>query len=123
MGECLRLSQLLRLLKDGDSKTLCHVNYWMGEVLEDFLPNMTAASHAQVTPAYFNSLADIFATSIIEEAFFVHDWRSIRNKQLYKQRVEAFKQTKVEFDAGKPHSIHLAEPAESLHMHKLVVEK
>lgn len=28
------LSQLLRLLKSGDQKSLAHISYWMGELLQ-----------------------------------------------------------------------------------------
>ena len=55
----------------------------------------------QVTPPFFNSLADILVNSRIDEAFSAYNWQIVTNKQLYKKRTENFKQTKVENHAGK----------------------
>ena len=38
MTKAFRSSQLLRLLKNGDSKSIGHINFWIGEILEDFIP-------------------------------------------------------------------------------------
>ena len=83
MGECLRLSQLLRLLKDGDEKSLNHIDFWLGQILEDFIPTFGQSRHPRVTPSIYNSLADIFTTMRLSDAFSSLDWKRVTNKQLY----------------------------------------
>ena len=100
MGECLRLRQLLRLLENGDEKSLNHTLYWIGPILVDFLPDMRITSFSKVSPSIYNSLAEIFTDMRISEAFTTLNWNKVTNKQLYKHRTASFPSSKVEEDAG-----------------------
>ena len=45
-GKALMLSQLLRLLKSGDIKSIGHIGYWMGVLLGDFVNGIDGGQHA-----------------------------------------------------------------------------
>ena len=59
----LMLSQLLRLLKSRDRKSLGHVGYyyWIGELLSDLLPGINDGEHAEEVPAYFDPISQLVA--------------------------------------------------------------
>ena len=59
MAKCLRISQLLRLLRDGDDKALHHIDYWMGEMLVDFKAEFGSCRHRQSIPSFFMGLAEL----------------------------------------------------------------
>ena len=99
MGDCLRLSQLLRLLKNGDDKSVNHILYWMGPVLVDYLPDTRISRHALVSPAMYNSLAEVFTDMSISDAFNTNNWNIVTNRQLYRHRIASFPSPKVQEDA------------------------
>ena len=102
MGKSLRISQLLRLLKDGDAKTLHHVDYWMGEVLMDFNSEFGSRRHSLSTPSYFMTLAEsVTDARISDSSLTVNNWKIVTNKILYRQIVSTFPRTKVEEDMNK----------------------
>ena len=46
MSRSLQLSQLFRLLKSNDEKSVGHIGYWIGDCLEDFNSELGAMEHA-----------------------------------------------------------------------------
>ena len=101
MAKCLRISQLLRLLRDGDDKTLHHIDYWMGEMLVDFNEEFGSCRQRQSIPSFFMSLADLVTEARISETITVNNWKIVTNKLLYRQIISGFPQTKVEDDIGR----------------------
>ena len=83
MCSSLMLSQLLRLLKSGDSKTLGHVGYWVGELLSDFVVGLGGGQHAEVIPEYFEQLADLVANALASDLITRDGWRTLTNKIIY----------------------------------------
>ena len=53
MSNALLSSQCLRLIRSGDSKSLAHLDYWVGSLLADVVPVMGLGEEALVTPEYF----------------------------------------------------------------------
>ena len=100
MKKSLRMSQLLRLLKNGDEKTVQHIAYWIGEILEDLVPDLSSEEYSRNLPNYFLSLADLVAENIVAETVSSINWNSITNKMIYLQYVKNFPPTKVELDHG-----------------------
>ena len=100
MSKSLRLSQLLRLLKDGDAKTLHHVDYWMGELLATFRPEFGNCNHPRASPGFFMSLAEIVTDAMISRFLTENNWKNTTNKMLYSQHIMSLPQTKAEDDLG-----------------------
>ena len=100
MCNSLMLSQLLRLLKSGDSKTLGHVGYWIGELLSDVVVGLGGGQHAEVIPEYFEQLADLVANAFASDLITRDGWRTLTNKIIYADHANSFPVTKVERESG-----------------------
>ena len=64
MADSLLFSQLCRLLRSGDKKTLGHVSYWLVDLLVSLAPDLEqlrARARATETPEYFHHVADLVA--------------------------------------------------------------
>ena len=96
----LLLSQLLRLLKSEDTKSMAHIGYWMGDLLADFVPGFSGGQHARTTPEYFNYLADLVTEAQISEIITTSNWKEATCKSIYFEYAKAFSTPKVEIDAG-----------------------
>ena len=100
MAQSLLLSQLLRLLKSGDSKSLSHVGYWIGELLGDFLPGIELGEHAGGNAEYYDHLATVVMDARINDQVTVENWKLVTNKFIYMGYSEDFPLPKVEAEAG-----------------------
>ena len=82
MGQSLFLSQFLRLLRNGDRKSIGHVWYWIGEILGDLLPDWDPSHtrNSQTVPQYFESLAHKLIQAKMSETVTESNWRQITNK-------------------------------------------
>ena len=100
MSQSLLLSQLLRLLKSEDSKSVSHVGYWIGELLGDFLPGIELGEHAGVNAVYFDYLATVVVDARIGEQVTVENWKKVTNKSIYLGYSDEFPVPKVEAEAG-----------------------
>ena len=96
MSKSLRMSQLFRLLKNADMKTLNHIDYWIGEALADFHPDLGHCQNPPVIPSFFMNLAEIVTDSRLSGAVTVNNWKMITNRIIYRHYVSQFPQTKVE---------------------------
>ena len=62
MADSLLFSQLCRLIRSGEEKTLGHVSYWLGDLLQSLAPNINLVQRrALVTPEYFGYIAELVA--------------------------------------------------------------
>ena len=59
MANSLLLSQVLRLMKTEDQKSIRYVGYWMGELLGDLLPGIELGEQAADSVVYFDYLATL----------------------------------------------------------------
>ena len=53
MNDSLIVSQCLKLIKSADLKSLAHLRYWLGPILEDIVPAQSQVLMAVDTPEYF----------------------------------------------------------------------
>ena len=100
MGSSLLLSQLLRLLKSGDSKSMGHVDYWIGQLLGDLVMGFGRGQHAEVIPEYFAQLARLVADALASDLLSGSGWREVTNKLIYREHAESFVVPKVERETG-----------------------
>ena len=105
MSNSLLLTQLLRLLKNGDFKSLRSVDFWIGEVLSDIFPNLDQQLHAVNTPSYFQILAGLIADAQISDLLTSTNWENITNKVVYDHEIGNLPAPKVELDLGIPFSL------------------
>ena len=98
MGKSLLLSQLLRLLKSGDAKTVNHIFYWMGPVVEYLIPDRALSDYSNSFPTYYETLAQILMDAKIAETVSHLNWKSITNKIIYKSLEDNFPPCRIELD-------------------------
>ena len=96
MAKSLRLSQLLRLLKSGDDKSVSHIWFWIGSLLEDLIPDRGQAELINIVPKYYESLAEILADAKISGTVSSLNWRFLTNKLIYKSLEDTFPKCKIE---------------------------
>ena len=94
------LTQLLRLLKSEDDRSVGHVVYWTGQILEDLMPGVFVGVYAPVVPNFFLKLAEIVADAMVSETISPFDWKSVTNKSVYTSHAKCFEITKVEDGQG-----------------------
>ena len=99
-SKALLMSQLLRLLKSGDRKSLSHVGYWMGELLGDLVDGIDDGEHAQDVPAYFDHLSQIVVEVKSSDYFNQCSWKNLTSKTIYVNFLKSLANPKVERDAG-----------------------
>ena len=82
-SKALPMSQLLRLLKSRDRKSLSHVGYWIGELLGDLVNGIDDGEHAQDVPAYFDHLSQIVVEVKSSDYFNQGSWKTLTSKTIY----------------------------------------
>ena len=100
MSKSLLLSQVLRLLKSGDEKSISHVGYWIGELLGDLLPGIEVGEHAEGSTVYFDYLSSLVVDAKIAEQITVENWKLVTNKIIYIGFSLDFPVPKVEIESG-----------------------
>ena len=99
MSRSLLLTQLLRLLKHGDSQARNAVDYWIGEILSDIVLVLDQRVHAKNIPSYFQHLACLVADAKIGDIIDASNWETITNKIIYQNQIGDFPPPKVELEA------------------------
>ena len=105
MSRSLILTQLLRLLKFGDHKSLGHASFWLGEILEELNSDFNLGFHPKDSPAYFQYLAYLITDVQIMDLLTVENWKVISNKIVYKSFVQSLPDPKIEVEAGSSMSL------------------
>ena len=99
MAKSLRLSHFLRLLKNGESRTLSHIQYWIGEVIDDLIPGMALGEHGSASQ-FFDDLATLVTDARIGNVMMLSDWKRLTNKAIYLKFIVTFPSPRVELNAG-----------------------
>ena len=93
MADALLFSQLCRLIKSGEKKTLEHAFYWLGDLLESLVPSINLGLgqlRAQQTPEYFAYIADLVVEMKISEKVTAENVKNITNKIVYDEMTFSF---------------------------------
>merc|ERR1712055_182488 len=91
MADSLLFSQLCRLIKSGEKKTLGHASYWLGDLLQNLAPDINLGQQrAPVTPEYFGYIADLLAEMMINEKVSAGTMKSLTNKKMYAEITSSF---------------------------------
>ena len=98
-SKSLLLSQLLRLIRDGDDKTLNHMFFWIGDVLNDLVPSVSQPFHFHKIPFFYETLAHIVVEAKLSGTVSLGNWRLVTNKMLYRNYVSTLPLTKIEQDS------------------------
>ena len=99
MIKSLRLSQFLRLLKNGEERTLAHVKYWVGEIIDDIIPGMALGEHGS-SSRFFDDMAILLADAKLKDIITVTGWKMLTNRAIYKRHIQSMPSSKVELEAG-----------------------
>ena len=99
LSKSLLLSQLLRLLRSGDVKSVQHASYWLGELLEDLGLGLDVSEHATYLPEYYDGFADLLVEAIAAGWLSRNGWSTLSNKIIYAEHSKNFPMVKVEREA------------------------
>ena len=83
MASALLTSQCVRLIRSGDSKTLRHLEFWLGDLLGVLSTNYTTGSVVIDTPTYYEKIGVHLTDLMILDALNASNVSSIRNKDIY----------------------------------------
>ena len=107
MADALLFSQLCRLIKSGEKKTLEHAFYWLGDLLESLVPSINLGLgqlRAQETPEYFAYIADLVVEMKISEKVTAENVKNITNKIVYDEMTSSFPPPKVVMQSDRDYS-------------------
>ena len=96
MSKSLILTQLLRLLKSNDLKSVDHLGYWVGEILADFLPGLDNGDHSENLGGYYGYLSSLIVDIKLADYVNQGNWKVITNKKLYSALCQDLPSPKVE---------------------------
>ena len=99
MCKSLLLSQLLRLLRSGDVKSVQHVSYWLGELLEDLGLGVVLTFHSSDLPEYYDTIANLIVEGIAAGWLSRGGGCLMSNKIIYAEYSKNFPVAKVEREA------------------------
>ena len=97
MCRSLLLSHCLRLLRSEDDKSIKHIDYWMGALLEDIDPKLGKTVQADKTPEYFTTIGGYFADIMVSGFLTTDSLPRITNKLIYRESSD-FPTVKVVLD-------------------------
>ena len=100
MSKSLLLSQVLRLLKSEDQKSIGHLGYWIGEVLGDLLPGVELGDHALVSVEYYDYLASLVVEAKLADQVTAGNWKTITNKTIHLGFREGFQFPRLKWRQG-----------------------
>ena len=105
MADSLLFSQLCRLIKSGEKKTLGHAFYWLGDLLQSLAPDINLGqARATEIPEYFVYIADLVAEMTISENVSAGTVRSLTNKKVYAELTSSFPPPKVVMESNRDYS-------------------
>ena len=105
MANSLLFSQLCRLIKSGEKKTLEHVSYWIGDLMESLEPGINVGQlRAPETPEYFAYIADLVVEMMISEKVTAGSVKNLTNKMVYAEMTSSFPPPKVVMQSSREYS-------------------
>ena len=104
MSKSLLLSQVLRLLKSGDEKSITHMGFWVGELLGDLLPGIELGDHCEKGGEYFDYIASLIVEAKLGELIDKDNWRTTTAKALCWGWDKSCPLSKVEKESSFPMS-------------------
>ena len=109
MADSLLFSQLCRLIKSGEKKSLAHAFYWLGDLLEDLAPNSVNVGQLRAAeiPEYYTYYADLVAEMMISEKVSADSVKTLKNKTVYAEMTSSFPPPKVVIESNRDYSIVL----------------
>ena len=100
MAKSLKLSQIMRLLKCDDEKSVGHLDLWIGELLAEFKPGLGIGGSNLSLPCYFEEIALLLTDAKIEGSITSSNWRLVTNKIVYKVYLSDLPPARIETDAA-----------------------
>ena len=106
MADSLLFSQLCRLIRSGEKKSLAHAFYWLGDLLEVLAPNSINIGQlrAAETPEYYTYYADLVAEMMISEKVSAESVKTLKNRTVYAEMTSSFPPPKVVMESNRDYS-------------------
>ena len=106
MADSLLFSQLCRLIRSGEKKSLGHAFYWLGDLLESLAPDINRGQlRAAGTHEYFDNVADVVAEMMTSDKVSAGTMKTLTNKIVYTEMTSSFPPPKVVFESNRDYSV------------------
>ena len=99
-AKSLKVSQILKLLQSGDLKSIKHIDFWIGEVLQDLDQDLGLMGNTLQVPSFFEELALLITDAKISNTIDAHNWRSLSNRSIYLSYMSELPPPRVEIESG-----------------------
>ena len=100
MADSLRLSQCVRLINSGDKKSLQHLTYWLGDLLDTLIPGLGQVNSAVVIPDYYIHVAELVADMMISDTLTAGSLKSRTNRIVYAEMTSSLPPPKVVMESS-----------------------
>ena len=104
MADALLFSQCVRLIRSEDSKSIQHLDYWIGGFLVDLGPGLGQGVQPVHTHEYYEHIAELFADMLVNETLSVVTVKTITNKVVYAEMTSTFPPPKVVRESVRDYS-------------------
>ena len=104
MNRALLTSQCIRLLRSDDSKSINHVDFWMGSLLQNVFQDIGHAMEASTTPEYFSILADNLADIMMSGLLTTETVGRITNRMIYRS-MASFPAPKIVIESNMSYAL------------------
>ena len=96
--------QCVRLIRSGDSKSIQHLDYWIGGLLVDLGLGLGQGVQPVHTHEYYEHIAELFADMLVNETLSVVTVKTITNKVVYAEMTSTFPPPKVVRESVRDYS-------------------
>ena len=104
MADSLLVSQCLRLIRGGDKKCMKHLEYWLGDLLGNFVLGIGQGVRSVDTPDYFGCIGGLLTDLLATDTLTAGTLKTITNKAVYAVYAE-FPPPKVARESNRDYGI------------------
>jgi hypothetical protein len=90
MADSLLVSQCLRLIRGGDKKCMKHLEFWLGDLLGNFVPGIGQGVRSVDTPDYFGCIGGLLADMLATDILTADTLKTLTNKAVYAEMTSSF---------------------------------
>ena len=94
-SDALFLRQTCRMLAEPDLNSYRHIQYWVGQYLQNYLPDLGAGAHDDVVPPYFEHLKRLFEEAHASVVIDIDNLNGVTAKHIYEDFTSTFPPPKI----------------------------
>ena len=101
MADSLLVSQCLRLIRSGGKKCVKHLEFWLGDLLGNFVPGIGQGVRSVDTPDYFGCIGGLLADMLATDILTADTLKTLTNKAVYAEMTSSLPPPKVARESNR----------------------